>query len=121
MLCLLCLYTLCPMYIGHSWGSDHDPIDSLNQCNPSLDNGGKYLMYQSANDGTLPNNRQFSVCSQASVELVLTAKSSRCFIPTAGRYIHAHPHLYHNYIIKAGKTNNIIDITHCVQQIACVE
>ena len=76
------------MYIGHSWGSDHDPIDSLNQCNPSLDNGGKYLMYQSANDGTLPNNRQFSVCSQASVELVLTAKSSRCFIiPASGRYM----------------------------------
>ena len=118
MLCLLCLYTL---YIGHSWGSDHDPIDSVNRCNPSLDNGGKYLMYQSANDGTLPNNRQFSVCSQASVELVLTAKSSRCFIPTtAGRYMYMLPLTFTIIIIKAGKTNNIIDLTHCVQ-IACVE
>lgn len=65
----------CP---GHNWGSDHDPINE-NPCNPSLDNGGKFLMYQSVNDGTLRNNNKFSLCSQASVQAVLIAKSSSCF------------------------------------------
>ena len=63
---------------GHNWGSEHDPVGS-GDCNPPLDRGGKFLMYQSVNDGTLTNNMKFSKCSQAYVEPVLTAKSFKCF------------------------------------------
>ena len=75
---------------GHNWGSDHDPVGP-NECNPPLDNGGKFLMYQSVNDGTLPNNFKFSVCSQAYVEPVVTAKSSRCFARTGMQQFNGMP------------------------------
>ena len=41
--------------IGHNWGSQHDDSSS-SECSPSPDNGGKYLMYPIAQDGTASNN-----------------------------------------------------------------
>ena len=63
---------------GHNWGSEHDPVGA-SDCNPPLNGVGKFLMYQSVNDGTLTNNVKFSECSVAYVEPVLTAKSFKCF------------------------------------------
>ena len=39
---------------GHNWGSSHDPPTS--ECSPSQDNGGKFLMYPIAQDGSSVNN-----------------------------------------------------------------
>ena len=41
--------------VGHSWGSQHDDT-SMPECNPSQDEGGKFLMYPIAQDGSAPNN-----------------------------------------------------------------
>ncbi|CAN8013993.1 unnamed protein product [Ixodes persulcatus] len=53
--------------MGHNFGSPHDfPAE----CTPA--NGdGKYIMYASATQGTLPNNRKFSPCSVRNISLVL--------------------------------------------------
>lgn len=41
--------------IGHNWGAQHD--DTTDQeCSPSQDNGGKFLMYPVAQDGSFSNN-----------------------------------------------------------------
>ena len=42
--------------IGHNWGSQHDDT-SIPECNPSQRQGGKYLMYPTAQDGSQPNNK----------------------------------------------------------------
>ena len=66
---------------GHNWGSEHDPTGGSDvQCNPSLNDGGKYLMFSSATDGEQRNNNRFSPCSRRDISDVLRAKSSTCFI-----------------------------------------
>uniref|UniRef100_A0A1X7VQD5 Disintegrin domain-containing protein n=1 Tax=Amphimedon queenslandica TaxID=400682 RepID=A0A1X7VQD5_AMPQE len=46
--------------IGHNFGSPHDPEGT---CAPG-GSQGNYIMYATATDGTLPNNKQFSSCSR---------------------------------------------------------
>ena len=48
--------------IGHNWGAGHDDVNNKT-CVKSDLAGGKYLMYYTANLGTLPNNHKFSPCS----------------------------------------------------------
>jgi hypothetical protein len=47
--------------IGHSWGAEHDPEGT--SCSPSEQEGGHYIMYASATDGSMINNKVFSECS----------------------------------------------------------
>ena len=46
--------TLHASSVGHNWGSEHDPTDSLGPCNPA--SGGTFLMFPSATDATQDNN-----------------------------------------------------------------
>ncbi|KAF0306944.1 ADAM 17-like protease [Amphibalanus amphitrite] len=62
---------------GHNWGSEHDP--DMAECSPSASKGGSYLMYTYSVSGYDLNNKRFSPCSLRSINLVLKAKSSRCF------------------------------------------
>ena len=48
-------YDIIVTVVGHSWGSQHDDT-SIPECNPSQDQGGKFLMYPIAQDGSAPNN-----------------------------------------------------------------
>lgn len=41
--------------IGHSFGSEHDPLDG--ECSPSDTKGGKYLMFPAALSGLNINNK----------------------------------------------------------------
>lgn len=61
--------TLCRHEIGHSWGAEHDPEDT--SCAPSDADGGHYIMYAAATDGSRTNNNQFSTCSTASMASVI--------------------------------------------------
>lgn len=40
--------------LGHSWGSDHDPVSE--ECQPGAKMGGYYLMHMVATSGEYPNN-----------------------------------------------------------------
>lgn len=62
--------------IGHNFGSEHDPSGS---CSPG-GSKGNYIMYPTATDGTLVNNRKFSNCSRTEMGAVIANKGS-CFIP----------------------------------------
>eukprot|EP00123_Amoebidium_parasiticum_P001275 comp12321_c0_seq1/m.7176 comp12321_c0_seq1/g.7176 ORF comp12321_c0_seq1/g.7176 comp12321_c0_seq1/m.7176 type:complete len:705 (-) comp12321_c0_seq1:189-2303(-) len=63
--------------IGHNFGSSHDPTTAGGPCNPI--NGGVFIMYPSSNDGSKPNNRDFSTCSRVSINKNLVSSSSMCF------------------------------------------
>lgn len=62
--------------IGHGWGAEHDP-DYTSECSPGWSNGGNYIMYAAANDGSQTNNLVFSSCSIAQMSNVLQKAS--CF------------------------------------------
>ncbi|CAI2356318.1 unnamed protein product [Caenorhabditis sp. 36 PRJEB53466] len=69
---------------GHAWGAQHDPTIESNdtdveQCSPSYQDGGSFLMSQYAQNGYDPNNVLFSPCSRKAVREVLTHKWKRCF------------------------------------------
>ncbi|XP_070536788.1 disintegrin and metalloproteinase domain-containing protein 10-like [Ptychodera flava] len=67
--------------VGHSFGSDHDPLSET--CAPGEDDGGFYIMHTYAVDGTRPNNGRFSPCSITSMNDVIKAdgiSSDGCFI-----------------------------------------
>eukprot|EP00038_Savillea_parva_P005852 m.160320 g.160320 ORF g.160320 m.160320 type:complete len:827 (+) comp11930_c0_seq1:1761-4241(+) len=63
--------------VGHNWGAQHDPSGS---CAPGDDNGGNYIMYAAASDGTHTNNNRFSTCSTASMGTVLSLLREGCFV-----------------------------------------
>ncbi|XP_040283421.1 disintegrin and metalloproteinase domain-containing protein 17 [Bufo bufo] len=64
--------------LGHNFGSEHDP-DSMEDCAPSEDRGGKYVMYPIAVSGDHHNNKMFSICSRESILRTLMSKASLCF------------------------------------------
>ncbi|XP_073424307.1 disintegrin and metalloproteinase domain-containing protein 17 [Dendrobates tinctorius] len=64
--------------LGHNFGSEHDP-DSMEDCAPSEDHGGKYVMYPIAVSGDHQNNKMFSACSRESILRTLMNKASICF------------------------------------------
>lgn len=53
--------------------------DSTSECTPG-GSQGNYIMFPSATDGTLPNNRLFSPCSQESIGRTIEIRGD-CFIP----------------------------------------
>lgn len=57
--------------VGHNFGSEHDPDDSL--CSPGPTKGGNYIMYRRATTGTDANNRNFSECSRDQMGPILHA------------------------------------------------
>jgi disintegrin and metalloproteinase domain-containing protein 10 len=61
--------------IGHNFGSPHDPSG---ECSPG-GSQGNYIMYATATDGTLPNNRKFSTCSRTIMSETINAKGT-CFV-----------------------------------------
>lgn len=66
--------------VGHNFGSEHDPDDSL--CSPGPQKGGNYIMYRRATTGTDRNNRNFSECSRDQMGPILhalVASSKFCF------------------------------------------
>lgn len=44
--------------LGHNFGAEHDP-DSLPECAPTEDQGGKYVMYPIAVSGDHENNKVY--------------------------------------------------------------
>ncbi|XP_075717232.1 disintegrin and metalloproteinase domain-containing protein 17 [Rhinoderma darwinii] len=64
--------------LGHNFGSEHDP-DSMEDCAPSEDRGGKFVMYPIAVSGDHQNNKMFSICSRESILRTLMSKASLCF------------------------------------------
>lgn len=64
--------------LGHNFGSEHDP-DSMEDCAPSEDRGGKFVMYPIAVSGDHQNNKMFSICSRESILRTLMSKASICF------------------------------------------
>ncbi|KAL7988046.1 hypothetical protein Chor_006965 [Crotalus horridus] len=57
---------------------EHDP-DSMPECAPTEDQGGKYVMYPIAVSGDHENNKMFSNCSKASILQTIQAKAPECF------------------------------------------
>ncbi|XP_064412459.1 disintegrin and metalloproteinase domain-containing protein 17 isoform X2 [Latimeria chalumnae] len=64
--------------LGHNFGAEHDP-DDVEDCAPSDDNGGKYVMYPIAVSGDHKNNKMFSKCSKQSIFKTLLSKAPDCF------------------------------------------
>ncbi|XP_056101599.1 disintegrin and metalloproteinase domain-containing protein 17a isoform X3 [Rhinichthys klamathensis goyatoka] len=64
--------------LGHNFGAEHDP-DTVPNCAPSDDQGGKYVMYPIAVSGDHFNNKRFSICSRNSVIKALKVKAHQCF------------------------------------------
>ncbi|CAJ0950169.1 unnamed protein product, partial [Ranitomeya imitator] len=64
--------------LGHNFGSEHDP-DSMQDCAPNEDHGGKFVMYPIAVSGDHQNNKMFSACSRESILRTLMNKASICF------------------------------------------
>uniref|UniRef100_A0A0K8RYD1 Disintegrin and metalloproteinase domain-containing protein 17 n=1 Tax=Crotalus horridus TaxID=35024 RepID=A0A0K8RYD1_CROHD len=64
--------------LGHNFGAEHDP-DSMPECAPTEDQGGKYVMYPIAVSGDHENNKMFSNCSKASILQTIQAKAPECF------------------------------------------
>jgi len=69
--------------VGHNHGSPHDPPGP---CSPG-GSQGNYIMFASATDGSLPNNRQFSQCSRESMGQTIDVRGT-CFIPSELRMHH---------------------------------
>ncbi|XP_007561196.1 disintegrin and metalloproteinase domain-containing protein 17a isoform X3 [Poecilia formosa] len=63
--------------LGHNFGAEHDPDN--NDCAPSDEKGGKFVMYPIAVSGDHDNNKRFSRCSRDSVARTLSLKASKCF------------------------------------------
>ncbi|XP_038656208.1 disintegrin and metalloproteinase domain-containing protein 17-like isoform X2 [Scyliorhinus canicula] len=63
--------------LGHNFGAEHDP--DTNECAPTEDGGGKYVMYPIAVSGDQGNNKLFSNCSKRSIYQTLISKASKCF------------------------------------------
>uniref|UniRef100_A0A3P9PTV4 ADAM metallopeptidase domain 17a n=1 Tax=Poecilia reticulata TaxID=8081 RepID=A0A3P9PTV4_POERE len=63
--------------LGHNFGAEHDPDN--NDCAPSDEKGGKFVMYPIAVSGDHDNNKRFSRCSRDSVAKTLSLKASKCF------------------------------------------
>ena len=61
----------------------HDPPGP---CSPG-GSEGNYIMFASATDGSLPNNRQFSQCSRESMGQTIDVRGT-CFIPSELRMHH---------------------------------
>ncbi|PIK52447.1 putative disintegrin and metalloproteinase domain-containing protein 10 isoform X1 [Apostichopus japonicus] len=61
--------------LGHSFGSRHDP-DGDRLCAPG-GSEGNFLMFAHASSGDLPNNNDFSSCSEANISRVLNTMGSR--------------------------------------------
>ncbi|XP_065175126.1 disintegrin and metalloproteinase domain-containing protein 10-like isoform X1 [Sycon ciliatum] len=57
--------------VGHNLGAKHDKAA---ECLPTDSKGGKYIMFENANDGSLANNRMFSSCSKTSIAGQLRSK-----------------------------------------------
>lgn len=52
--------------IGHSMNANHDNLPEFKsrpECDPTDNQGGSYLMYATATEGLMPNNRFYSHCS----------------------------------------------------------
>ncbi|XP_027742710.1 disintegrin and metalloproteinase domain-containing protein 17 isoform X1 [Empidonax traillii] len=64
--------------LGHNFGAEHDP-DSLPECAPTEDEGGKYVMYPIAVSGDHENNKMFSSCSKKSIHRTIEIKAQECF------------------------------------------
>nr|XP_048701426.1 disintegrin and metalloproteinase domain-containing protein 17 [Caretta caretta] len=64
--------------LGHNFGAEHDP-DSLPECAPTEDQGGKYVMYPIAVSGDHENNKMFSSCSKQSICKTIQSKAQECF------------------------------------------
>jgi len=64
--------------IGHNWGAEHDPDDS--NCAPGDSDGGNYIMFAAASDGSHQNNRLFSPCSRAQIGSVISYLREGCFV-----------------------------------------
>uniref|UniRef100_A0A8D2NH89 ADAM metallopeptidase domain 17 n=1 Tax=Zonotrichia albicollis TaxID=44394 RepID=A0A8D2NH89_ZONAL len=64
--------------LGHNFGAEHDP-DSLPECAPTEDQGGKYVMYPIAVSGDHENNKMFSSCSKKSIHRTIEVKAQECF------------------------------------------
>ncbi|NXN94270.1 ADA17 protein, partial [Rhinopomastus cyanomelas] len=64
--------------LGHNFGAEHDP-DSLPECAPTEDQGGKYVMYPIAVSGDHENNKMFSSCSKKSIHRTIEIKAQECF------------------------------------------
>eukprot|EP00038_Savillea_parva_P005656 m.159444 g.159444 ORF g.159444 m.159444 type:complete len:777 (-) comp11794_c0_seq1:185-2515(-) len=62
---------------GHNWGSQHDP-----QVNGALPADGVFIMYAFANQGTAPNNDDFSEQSIAGISAVIADRAA-CFVVSA--------------------------------------
>ncbi|XP_065829351.1 disintegrin and metalloproteinase domain-containing protein 10-like [Oscarella lobularis] len=63
--------------LGHNFGSPHD--EPGGECTPG-GSAGNFIMFASATDGSLPNNRKFSPCSAETMASVISAKwSLTCF------------------------------------------
>uniref|UniRef100_A0A8C4QN64 ADAM metallopeptidase domain 17a n=1 Tax=Eptatretus burgeri TaxID=7764 RepID=A0A8C4QN64_EPTBU len=60
---------------GHNFGAEHDNEN----CAPSDEEGGKYVMYPFAVSGDHPNNKLFSPCSKRAISATLLAKARICF------------------------------------------
>ncbi|KAL5967121.1 ADAM 17-like protease [Taenia solium] len=63
--------------LGHSWGAPHDP--DTEECTPSAENGGRFLMYTFAVPGYSPNNYRFSPCSRRAIGRCLASRAALCF------------------------------------------
>ncbi|XP_022109880.1 disintegrin and metalloproteinase domain-containing protein 10-like [Acanthaster planci] len=69
--------------IGHSFGSNHDPMDNQ-VCSPG-GTSGNYLMFAHASSGVLANNDDFSICSIDEITRVLRSvfmgvSKRNCFV-----------------------------------------
>eukprot|EP00039_Didymoeca_costata_P023436 m.7120 g.7120 ORF g.7120 m.7120 type:complete len:843 (-) comp3648_c0_seq2:51-2579(-) len=62
--------------VGHSWGAEHDPDGT--ECAPDNSEGGRFLMYAAATDGSRKNNKQFSTCSIESISKIVYNQAN-CF------------------------------------------
>lgn len=62
--------------VGHNFGSQHDTTDKCAPYGTGQPNAadGNYIMFPSATQGNLPNNRQFSSCSRDSIAKVLETR-----------------------------------------------
>jgi hypothetical protein len=64
--------------VGHNWGAEHDPLSAI--CSPGDDNGGNYIMFAAASDGSKANNGQFSMCSTQQMSRVVSFLRKGCFV-----------------------------------------
>ncbi|CAG5134162.1 unnamed protein product [Candidula unifasciata] len=73
--------------VGHNFGSQHDTTEKCAPYGTGEPNAsdGNYIMFPSATQGNLPNNRQFSTCSKDAIARVLetlapAGRRPSCFV-----------------------------------------